>query len=753
MRKFTSVFFSLLLTIMLVQTAVVPAAVPVLANGGVQVSIDAPDFVASGSNFTATVNITDVINLGSANYTISFNSTVLQLDNVAPGSIGPTQILVDSFPGSEGTYTITQSVTESGGASGFGFLAVLKFHAIGNPDTSSNINLSNGLLRDKASTEIPVTTWLPDSVSVLPPPGGPHHFDFNFIEHQDTEQPFPITITAKDTFNDTDTMYDGINTLSDSTGTIMPDHTDNFTGGVWTGDVTITQPFQGNVITTSGGGSGGISNSFDIVDAVQADFHLTIPQNTFMLAAGENITTSFDVTSMNNFEGTVNLYFYGPPVIENVSSISPTSVNLTAGGTESVTLNLGASAQTPAETYWCEIEGISDNFSDELFLTVNVGAAGQPLLMASPSMVAIGEDVTFSVSQFPPGEIVQILWGDGPLVGTVITSGNATDGTWTSDPVTITGNVTSGDYMIKAVSASAIAHFTITIIGAGEDFLVNVTPDFLSLLPGDVAYVDVNIQSVGDFNSQVTLSASVPPGVNYTFDPASVTPPANGQVSATMTITVEEWIAPDMYCIGVESDSQDPPIHKFRDLMLDIIPPGEWGPSISLSQSYGLPGDIINITGSNFMSPTNSIVTIREIYSGTIVDTQPTIIYLAEGGTFSAQLTVPDAPPGNYQLEARVEATSEFAEKDFQIMGAGSTFSVSVSPWSTSIVTEPGKNSSTVSISLFSIGGSSSTVNLYLEGIPPWLTYRFGSLSENTPATGGDAITIPAGGSTSVSLN
>ena len=109
-----------------------------------------------------------------------------------------------------------------------------------------------------------------------------------------------------------------------------------------------------------------------------------------MLAAGENITTGFDITSVGGFEGIVNFSFYGPLEIENASSISPTSVNLTSGETESINLTLGAEAQTPAGTYWCRIEGISGEIYHKLFLTVNIGAAGQPLLMASPTMVAIG---------------------------------------------------------------------------------------------------------------------------------------------------------------------------------------------------------------------------------------------------------------------------------------------------------------------------------------------------------------------------
>ncbi|MFC2059552.1 carboxypeptidase regulatory-like domain-containing protein [Chloroflexota bacterium] len=92
------------------------------------------------------------------------------------------------------------------------------------------------------------------------------HFNIASMGNQTAGVPFSITITATDDGNNTDTSYTGSNTLSDSTGTISPTQTDNFTEGAWTGDVTITQPLAGNVITTSGEGKTGISNSFSVAD-------------------------------------------------------------------------------------------------------------------------------------------------------------------------------------------------------------------------------------------------------------------------------------------------------------------------------------------------------------------------------------------------------------------------------------------------------------------------------------------------------
>ncbi len=132
----------------------------------VPVSIDAPDEAAAGSDFTANVNISEVVDFDACNYDVTFDASVLRLDNVTSGLIGSTTIPVDIYNEiSSGTYRVIQNVPGLTGVSGSGYLAVLHFHVIGSQGDSSVISLSNGMLSDNLAEEIPAT-WVGDSVSV-----------------------------------------------------------------------------------------------------------------------------------------------------------------------------------------------------------------------------------------------------------------------------------------------------------------------------------------------------------------------------------------------------------------------------------------------------------------------------------------------------------------------------------------------------------------------------------------------------------
>ncbi len=107
----------------------------------------------------------------AANYDVSFDASVLRLDNVTSGLIGSTTIPIDIYNEiSSGTYRIIHNVPGLAGVSGSGYLAVLHFHVIGSEGDSSTISLSNGMLSNNLAEEI-TATWIGDSVdvtSVLP---------------------------------------------------------------------------------------------------------------------------------------------------------------------------------------------------------------------------------------------------------------------------------------------------------------------------------------------------------------------------------------------------------------------------------------------------------------------------------------------------------------------------------------------------------------------------------------------------------
>jgi hypothetical protein len=142
------------------------ALLPTAASPDVTVSIDAPDTATPGSDFTANVNISEVTDFDACQYDVSFNASVLQLDNVTAGEIGSTPIPVDATNEiSTGTYRVVQNVSGLAGVSGSGYLAVLHFSVIGSDGESSDISLSNGVLSDKEAQLIPAT-WLGDTVTI-----------------------------------------------------------------------------------------------------------------------------------------------------------------------------------------------------------------------------------------------------------------------------------------------------------------------------------------------------------------------------------------------------------------------------------------------------------------------------------------------------------------------------------------------------------------------------------------------------------
>ena len=51
-----------------------------------------------------------------------------------------------------------------------------------------------------------------------------------------------------------------------------------------------------------------------------------------------------------------------------------------------------------------------------------------------------------------------------------------------------------------------------------------------------------------------------------------------------------------MYQINVNGVCADPIIDKVTNISLDIQPPAQWGPGLSLSQSYAMVGDTITVT-------------------------------------------------------------------------------------------------------------------------------------------------------------
>jgi len=168
---------------------------------GVTVSLDAPSTADADSDFTVTVDISQVTDFDAADYDVSFDDSVLRLDDVTAGEIDGTEIPIDSWDEvSPGTYTIVQNVPGVDGVTGSGTLAELHFHVIGTAGDSSDIDLSDGTLNDNQDVEIEAE-WVGDSITVTEAPTGAVRVSLNAPTAADADSDFTATVDISQVTN------------------------------------------------------------------------------------------------------------------------------------------------------------------------------------------------------------------------------------------------------------------------------------------------------------------------------------------------------------------------------------------------------------------------------------------------------------------------------------------------------------------------------------------------------------------------
>ena len=175
------------------------------------------------------------------------------------------------------------------------------------------------------------------SVTVVAP--SLDHFTFQTIASpQYAGAPFQINITARDASGNLFTGYAGQATLSASVGNITPNVTGNFSGGSWTGSVTLDQVAGSVSLTASAGGATGNSNSFAVQAAPTLD-HFTIGT----IAGPQTVNSPFQIaiTARDSAGNPLPVYAGHPALGASVGAITPSVTGDFSGGTwvGTVTLN------------------------------------------------------------------------------------------------------------------------------------------------------------------------------------------------------------------------------------------------------------------------------------------------------------------------------------------------------------------------------------------------------------------------------
>ena len=493
---------------------------------------------------------------------------------------------------------------------------------------------------------------------------------------------------------------------------------------------------------TFGGGGGGSS----------PDYILSAASPSFTLSPGQNSNQTLTLTSLNNYASNITFSAISPPglnILLNGANPSTVTSVLGSGATVNLVLTTTVSSNAPPISNNFQIIGNSlSNETKVLNLVVNVIMSGQTSLTVSPLTATAGGSLTFTAVGFDEGESLTLRMRTPPtytfqtLTPTSYGGGSNSvqSGTW-SATITIPTSVPQGQFEteVEGATSGKRALVFITIVGTGDDFMLQLSPSNLDLEPTGVsgqASTSITVTSINDFAQSVVLSvdsASLPSYLNAAFSSSSTVSTTAGASSSPITLNVyaTDQASPGpnpIRIIGTSSGS--PPIIHELTLNVYIRPPSGFNfASMYLTPILGSNGDSITVTGNGF--PTSTVGTI--LFAGASVGTPTT----NSNGGFTTSITVPSSlAAGSYPVDVMVGSMSAMAS--FQIVGAEQKFSISVSPSSISPIT-PGSNT-TVTIQVVSINSQTPNVTLSAVGLPPSISATFGS-NVLQPSAGGSKST------------
>jgi Cohesin domain len=141
----------------------------------VSVTINGPAQVNTGSNFSVTVDISQVSNFYGVQFDLRYDSMILQYVSTAWGQIGSTQIsgngTTQSAAVAGGRRFLLSLNNLSSGISGTGTIVTIQFNVIGTTQQTASFNLANGIISDFNANAI-AASWTGSSVTIVATQGG-----------------------------------------------------------------------------------------------------------------------------------------------------------------------------------------------------------------------------------------------------------------------------------------------------------------------------------------------------------------------------------------------------------------------------------------------------------------------------------------------------------------------------------------------------------------------------------------------------
>ncbi|MCI0612141.1 hypothetical protein L0244_04045, partial [bacterium] len=314
--------------------------------------------------------------------------------------------------------------------------------------------------------------------------------------------------------------------------------------------------------------------------------------------------------------------------------------------------------------------------------------------------------------------------------------------------LTVGSGVTPGSYpfTVTGKNDDLTQTFDMTLnvpVPPVPDFTVACSPTTFTTTPGDDATGTCTVSSINGFNSPVDLNcANLPTGASCGFVPDPVTPPANGSINSTITVTVAQSVLGGSYPFQVTGTNGG--TTKTFSTTLQVQ-------DFTITSS---PSSLIAAPGGSATS-TTTLTAIAGFNSN--VDLDCTGLPAGITCTFNPDPVIPTA---SSTLTVDVSGSVPEAVYNFQITGTAATFSrvfdMSINVTTaqdfqfacnpTSISANRG-GSGTTTCTVTSINSYSAPVDLTCSNLPTNVTCTFNPSQVTPPANGSidSVLTVDVG--------
>jgi uncharacterized membrane protein len=488
------------------------------------------------------------------------------------------------------------------------------------------------------------------------------------------------------------------------------------------------------------GASGGVSHSVNVAFTIvssKPDFSIFANPTTVILPSGGQGNSTITLTSLNSFNGTVSLQTSPSPLCPTpfctVWSITPSSVNLSPGGTAFATLEIiGGAAGTSGNITVTGTSGSLTHSVNVVFMIFQSQPPPDFSLSAVPGNLTItqGSSATStitvtSLNGFNGTVTLTDAVSSSQIVATLsqtivsLSSGGSVSVTLT---VSASTSTSPGSYSVTVTGASGtIAHQVqvgVTVNGqSSANFSISANPSSLTILRGSSGTSTLTITSLNGFAGTVSMfSTASPSGLFMSQNPANVTLQSGGSANSILTVFTTNGTGLGTYQVTVTGfsgnlsrsvtlsvnvvTSQQSFTLSINPLHLNIVQGSAGTTTVTVGSVNGFSGTVTLTAVSNSpnlstsISPTtiagNGTATVTVVGSANgnyTVTVTGNCCNMTRSATFSVTVTSPPPPdftltisPTNQTIRRGSTATYTITVKGSNGFNGTVTLSATISP-------------------------------------------------------------------------